>query len=130
MLFIYHPMILILRDVTLNLVMLTYYNTNALIYYEKSLEILRRDISDEDNLADVLVNTGAICLNQNNYNESLLYYSEALQIKKKTDPENNTLIAAINSCIAELFFKQNNYDKALEHYVQSLEILKKFRKQY
>ncbi|CAF1481950.1 unnamed protein product [Adineta steineri] len=99
-------------------------DTNAIVYYEKSLEILRRDISDEDILADVLVNMGTIYMNQNHYDDSLLHYLEALNIKKKTDPENKTLIGTINSCVGKLFLKQNNYDEALEYYLQSLEILK------
>ncbi|CAF4466749.1 unnamed protein product [Rotaria sp. Silwood2] len=99
-------------------------NTNALISYKNSLEILRRSTIEEDELANVLTNIGTIYLDQDNYNESLLHYSEALEIKRKTDPENSTLISGINSCIAKSFFKQNNYDKALEHYLQALELLK------
>ncbi|CAF1432614.1 unnamed protein product [Didymodactylos carnosus] len=98
--------------------------THALICYEKCLKVLRRDTTYEDELANVLINIGAIYLGQNNYNESLSHYSEALKFKRKTDPENPTLISAINRCIARSFFKQDNYDKALEHYFLSLEILK------
>ncbi|CAM4901284.1 unnamed protein product [Rotaria socialis] len=67
---------------------------------------------------------GAICLDQNNYNDSLLHYSEALKIKKKTDPSNNALIGAIISCIGKSLFKKHNYDEALEHLIEAFEILK------
>ncbi|CAF1026720.1 unnamed protein product [Rotaria magnacalcarata] len=98
--------------------------TNALMCYEKCVEILRRDTSDEDELANVLINMGAIYLDQSSYNDSLLHYSEALKIKKKTDPSNNTLVGAITSCIGKSLFKQHNYDEALVHFIEAFEILK------
>jgi tetratricopeptide (TPR) repeat protein len=58
----------------------------AIIYFNKSLEV-RREISDNEGIANCLNNLGMIYKEQGNYSKSIDYFTQSLKIRDKIKDE-------------------------------------------
>lgn len=98
----------------------------ALEYYEKTLEIERRILPENDpSLATTLNQIGVVYHKMKNYSKALKFYEESLEMRKKTLPENHPEIATSYGCIGLVYSNMDNCPTALTYYQKSLQIKKK-----
>jgi tetratricopeptide (TPR) repeat protein len=101
-------------------------NTEAITYYEKSLEINQKSLPENHpNLASSYNNIGAVYDNMGEYSKALSYYEKALEIKQKTLPANHPHLATSYNNIGEAYDSMGEYSKALSSHEKALEIWKK-----
>lgn len=92
---------------------------NALTYYKKSSEIMRK----QDNPTGIILSErgqGLVLWRTGNYRESLEHLKLAMRIAKKTD--DNRLIASLFIDIANLSFDVGNFTKAIKYYENSITV--------
>jgi tetratricopeptide (TPR) repeat protein len=88
--------------------------TEAITYYEKSLEISQKTLPENHpDLATSYNNIGAVYGDMGEYSKALSYYEKALEIKQKTLPENHPLLATSYNNIGAVYYKMGEYSKAL-----------------
>ena len=75
---------------------------------------------DKTTLADILVNTGNIYFNQQNYQVANEYFFKCLDISKEIDYKAG--IAAAYNNIGEIHRVNSNFEQALDYYAKSLEL--------
>jgi tetratricopeptide (TPR) repeat protein len=96
----------------------------AIIYFNKSLEV-RREISDNEGIANCLNNLGMIYKEQGNYSKSIDYFTQSLKIRDKIKDELG-IGSSLNN-IGLIYDEQNDYEQALKYYVRSLKIFEKIK---
>lgn len=91
--------------------------------YKKSLESCRNSsMPNELEIASILHNIGLEYDNKlNDFDQALIYYKEALEIHRKSYP-NNPNIAKLITDIGNVYFKQSKYDNALMYYLEYIEM--------
>jgi len=100
--------------------------TEALEYYEKSLEILKKTLpAHHPDLATSYSNFGLVYNRMGEYSKALEYYEKDLEIKKKALPANHPDFASSYNNIGLVYDSMGEYSKALECYEKSLEIYQK-----
>ncbi|MDQ3801054.1 MAG: tetratricopeptide repeat protein [Acidobacteriota bacterium] len=94
-------------------------------YYLQCLDDFAHQLS-QDERATTLNNLAILHSNQNNYEEALKEYEEALQIYRSLDDINpNTYLSDVAMTLnnlAILHSNQNNYEEALEEFEEALQI--------
>jgi tetratricopeptide (TPR) repeat protein len=100
--------------------------TEAITYYEKSLEIKQKTLpANHHNLATSYNNIGNVYYNMGEYSKALSYYEKALEIKQKTLPANHPSLASSYNNIGEVYRNMGEYSKALSSHEKALEISQK-----
>lgn len=87
-------------------------------YAEQGLQMTEKDAIER---AKVLITLGIIYNSQKNFEPSLQYLEEALEIVKKL--KNKEAEADVLHNIGVYYYGQNQYEKALAYYLQSLKII-------
>jgi tetratricopeptide (TPR) repeat protein len=101
-------------------------HTEALSYYEKSLEIRRKTLpANHPHLATSYNNIGNVYYNMGEYSKALSYYEKALEILQKTLPVNHPHLATSYNNIGLVYYNMGEYSKTLSYYEKVLEILQK-----
>jgi len=95
------------------------YDTKAMEFYSKSLEICRK-IEDREGVAYALKNIAILYELQNWYDDALAYHMEALQIRKKQGDKFQIVSSLLN--VAVSYNGINSYSKALEYLDQAEEL--------
>src|SRR5690606_39596083 len=98
------------------------FRSNALIHYEKSIEI-KRTLNDLDGEASTLLNIGVLYFYQKDYEKSLFYAKQSLEMYKKLNNEKRTS-AALNN-IGATYRLLKKYDEAIETYNEALALKEK-----
>ncbi|CAF3600527.1 unnamed protein product [Rotaria socialis] len=92
-------------------------------FYEKSLEIKRKTLSeDDDALAPIYSNIGSVHTNMGEYSKALEFYKKSLKIKELSLPPNHPSLATSYNNIASVYDNMRESLKALEFYEKSLKI--------
>ena len=100
--------------------------TEALEYYEKSIEIKKKTLpANHPSLAASYNNIGLVYYNMGEYSKALEYYEKSLEIRKKTLPTSHPHLATCYNNIGNVYGSMGEYSKTLEYYEKSLEIRKK-----
>jgi len=89
---------------------------NALLYYDRELEIAR-DLNNQEKESAALNNIAGIYAEQGNYDKALEYYNKSLQLK--SDPSS---IAATYTNIATVYSDKGDKNKAVEYYKKAIEL--------
>ncbi|CAF4613927.1 unnamed protein product [Rotaria magnacalcarata] len=98
----------------------------AVKFYEKSLEIKRKTLPEDDaSLAPTYSNIGEVYRNMGEYSKALEYYEKGLEITKKALPPTHPDLATSYNNIGLVYKNMGEYLKALEYYEKDLEITKK-----
>jgi tetratricopeptide (TPR) repeat protein len=99
--------------------------TEAITYYEKSLEIRQKTPENHPDLANSYNNIGDVYINIGEYSKALSYYEKALEIYQKTLPANHPNLATSYNNIGLVYKDMGEYSKALSYYKKALEIRQK-----
>ncbi|CAF2060552.1 unnamed protein product [Rotaria magnacalcarata] len=96
----------------------------AVKFYEKSLEIKRKTLPEDDaSLAPTYSNIGEVYRNMGEYSRALEYYEKSLKIIEiSLHPTHPDLASSYNN-IGEVYRNMGEYSKALEFYEKSNKIL-------
>lgn len=102
------------------------YYDDAIIEFEKSLEIIEKDKTDAIDISIVLSNLGSAHTFVNNYNEAIKYLSEAIEssnsnLEQDTDEHNKVQYIYYNN-LALAQKKNNQFDDAIKNYEIALEL--------
>ncbi|CAF1236257.1 unnamed protein product [Rotaria sordida] len=99
--------------------------SQALSYYEKSLDIKKKILSPNDiGLASSYNNIGMVYDNMGEYSKALSSYERAFDIYKKALPPNHPDLASSYGNIGNVYAEIGEYSKALSSYERALEIRK------
>ncbi|CAF5221597.1 unnamed protein product, partial [Rotaria magnacalcarata] len=92
----------------------------AVKFYEKSLEIKRKTLSEDDvSLADTYGNIGIVYKNMGEYSKALEYYEKANKIFEiSLSPTHPDLATSYNN-IGSVYDSMGEYSKALQYYEKS-----------
>jgi tetratricopeptide (TPR) repeat protein len=97
--------------------------TEAITYYEKSLEIRQKTLpANHLNLAGSYNNIGIVYNNMGEYSKALSSHETALEIRQKTLPANHPDLATFYNNIGEVYRNMGEYSKTLSYYEKALEI--------
>jgi tetratricopeptide (TPR) repeat protein len=88
---------------------------NALLYYDRQLEIYR-NLNDEEGESKALNNIGGIYQDQGNYDKALEYYNKSLQLKNEPSS-----IAVTYNNIAVIYSEKGDNNKAVEYHKKAIE---------
>jgi tetratricopeptide (TPR) repeat protein len=100
--------------------------TEAITYYEKSLEIKQKTLpANHPDLADSYNNIGSVYDDMGEYSKALSYYEKALEIYQKTLPANHPDLATSYNNIGSVYVNMGEYSKALSSYEKALETYQK-----
>jgi len=100
--------------------------TEALEYYEKSLEIDQKTLpTNHPDFAQSYNNIGSVYEKMGEYSKALEYYEKSLEIYQKTLPANHPSLATSYNNIGLVYDSMGEYSKALEYFEKSLEIYQK-----
>ncbi|CAF2047614.1 unnamed protein product [Rotaria magnacalcarata] len=95
----------------------------AVRFYEKSLEIKRKTLPEDDaSLANTYNNIGSVYDNMGEYLKALEFYQKARKIKEKSMSPDNPDLALIYNNIGGVYDNMGEYSKALAFYEKSLKI--------
>jgi tetratricopeptide (TPR) repeat protein len=101
-------------------------HTDAITYYEKSLEIRQKTLpANYPSLATSYNNIGEVYRNMGEYSKALSSHEKALEIYQKTLPANHPLLATSYNNIGFVYNNMGEYSKALSYYEKALEIRQK-----
>ncbi|CAF4171752.1 unnamed protein product, partial [Adineta steineri] len=96
----------------------------ALSYYDKALEILKKTLSSEHPyLATLYSNIGSVFDKIGEYWKALSLHEKALEIYQKTLPSNHPLLATSYNNSGFVYYKMKDYSKALSYLERVLDIL-------
>lgn len=97
--------------------------TNALHYYQKSLEIDEKHLSPNDqNLANLYNNIGSVHSNQDDLDQALHFFEKCLKIALDIPEQNRHQIAATYNNIAEVHRKKGDHENALRYHKLALDM--------
>ncbi len=91
---------------------------SSMVNYKRSASHYK--LSDPIGYSTALNNLGALHLNQGNYEESFVYYKEALEGAKKNNSKLKEAIVILN--LGELLIKLENYPEALKYFKNALKL--------
>ncbi|CAF3783683.1 unnamed protein product [Rotaria socialis] len=95
----------------------------AVKFYEKSLEIYRKTLSEDDaSLAPTYGNIGQVYDSMGEYSKALEFYEKSLKIYEISLPANHPDLATSYNNIGLVYDIMGEYSKALEFYEKSLKI--------
>ncbi|CAF3361473.1 unnamed protein product [Rotaria socialis] len=95
----------------------------AVKFYEKSLEIKRKTLPEDDaSLAATYSVIGTVYYNMGDYSKALEFHEKAYKIYEKTLPPNHPNLATSYNEIGVVYNNMGEYSKALEYYERSLKI--------
>lgn len=98
----------------------------AILLYEKSLEIRLNNLSEDDlSLANIYDNIGSAYKGIRDYSKALTFYTKALVIKKKNLPTKHPSLAATCNNIGHMYNKIGRPAKAVDLYDTARRILEK-----
>lgn len=98
---------------------------SAIYYYNKSLEIRKKHISDSHpSIALSYHNMGTAYHDKGEYKKALECYINALMAHQKGYGENNVLSANVYNAMGNLFSDVGNYKKAIDFFEESIRIMK------
>ncbi|CAF3114770.1 unnamed protein product [Rotaria socialis] len=96
----------------------------AVTFYEKSLEIERKTLPEDDaSLAPTNSNIGLVYDNLGEYSKALEFYEKSLEIREISLPLNHPDLAISYANIGSVYSNMGEYSKALEFYEKSLKIM-------
>ncbi|CAF5205817.1 unnamed protein product, partial [Rotaria magnacalcarata] len=87
-------------------------------------ELLKGAFTDSD-IAYIYHELGRVRKGQGEYPEAIKFYEKALEIDRKTLPEDDSSLAPTYSNIGQVYNNMGEYSKALEYYEKSLKIKEK-----
>ena len=100
---------------------------NALVFYEKALELFRETVGENHLGTGASYNgIGIIYYYKGNLDKALEYLSKAMDIQIKILGDDNPDVLASYNNIARVYRDKGDLDHALYYYIKSLEIQKKF----
>ncbi|CAF1395930.1 unnamed protein product [Rotaria sordida] len=98
----------------------------AVAFYEKSLEIKRKTLSeDHPSLANTYNNIGLAYKNMGDYSKAVEFNKKTIKIKEKALSPNDPDLALSYNNIGGMYKNMGDYSKALEFYQNSHKILEK-----
>jgi tetratricopeptide (TPR) repeat protein len=101
-------------------------HTEAITYYEKSLEIRQKTLSENHpDLANSYNNIGNVYRNMGEYSKALSSHKKAVEIDQKTLPANHPDLASSYNNIGGVYDNMGEYSKALSSHEKALEIRQK-----
>jgi tetratricopeptide (TPR) repeat protein len=101
-------------------------NTEAITYYENSLEIFQKTLPENHPyLASSYNNIGLVYSNMGEYSKALSFHEKDLEISRKTLPENHPHLATSYNNIGLVYRDMGEYSKALSYLEKALEIYQK-----
>ncbi|CAF1523540.1 unnamed protein product [Rotaria magnacalcarata] len=83
---------------------------------------LLKGASTASDIAHIYHQLGLLKVDQGKYPEAIKFYEKALEIDRKTLPEDDTSLAPTYSNIGNVYNNMGEYSKALEYYENALEI--------
>ncbi|CAF1205064.1 unnamed protein product, partial [Rotaria magnacalcarata] len=93
----------------------------AVKFYEKSLEIKRKTLPEDDaSLAPTYSNIGEVYHNMGEYSKALEYYEKSLKIYQISLPPTHPWLATSYSNIGRVYSSMGEYSKALEYYEKDI----------
>ncbi|CAM4815286.1 unnamed protein product [Rotaria magnacalcarata] len=99
---------------------------DAVEFYEKSLEIYRKTLPEDDaSLAPTYTNIGGVYNNMGEYSKALEYYEKDLEITKKALPPTHPDLATSYNNIGITYYGMGDYSKALSYLEKALGICRK-----
>ncbi|CAF4994063.1 unnamed protein product, partial [Rotaria magnacalcarata] len=99
---------------------------DAVEFYEKSLEIYRKTLPEDDaSLAPTYTNIGGVYNNMGEYSKALEYYEKDLEITKKALPPTHPDLATSYTSIGVAYYGMGDYSKALPLLEKALDIFRK-----
>jgi tetratricopeptide (TPR) repeat protein len=100
--------------------------TEAITYYEKSLEINQKMLPENhSSLATIYNSIGLVYSTMSEYSEALSHCEKALEIRQKTFPANHPNLASSFNNIGQVYNKMGEYSKALSYHEKALEVKQK-----
>jgi len=96
------------------------YYDSAIIFFKESLEYRQKQNAGPKYIAPVLLNIGAVCYKNENYDLAIQYFDGALE--KYIELQDSARIASCYSNLGMVSKKTENYSKAIEDYKKALEI--------
>ena len=101
------------------------YYDSAIIFFKESLEYRQKQNAGPKYIAPVLLNIGAVCYKNENYDLAIQYFDGALE--KYIELQDSARIASCYSNLGMVSKKTENYSKAIEDYKKALEIKDKIK---
>lgn len=100
--------------------------SQALVYYNKSLEIRKQVLKSNDpNIAHSYNGIGIVYKNLGNYDLALDYYKKGLDIYLEYFDDNNNTLPMSYSNIGTIFMNKGDFAEANKYYMLSLNLCKK-----
>ncbi len=97
---------------------------NALVYFKKSLEIIKKELSEHDiTLCLSYKYIGQAYYKLNELDSALKYYKEAEKFAEKKLDRKNKDFSGIYLLQARVYYQMKDYYYALEYYQKSLKLL-------
>lgn len=103
-------------------------HANAMLYYKKSIAVLRRQTKDSIPLASAILNTGDEYLNHGDYDSALIYFAESGEIFEKVDYPIGKAYNLGN--IGVVYANMGNNKRAEENMNEAIRILEKAEDYY
>ncbi|CAF0716866.1 unnamed protein product [Adineta steineri] len=92
---------------------------------EELYNVLLEQTSGEDEKAHYYVSLGIVQYQKGDYEKSIWYYEQALQIEQKALPSNHPNLASSYNNIGSTYVNMGEYSKALSYFEKALEIKRK-----
>ncbi len=92
--------------------------SKALLYFRMALENYRKTRA-KNNEHEVLNNIGTLLIDQNRFNEALIFYDHLL---REIDTSNKILLGVVYTCIGHIYQRQNQYNTSLEFNKKALQV--------
>ncbi|CAF0760316.1 unnamed protein product [Adineta steineri] len=92
---------------------------------EELYNVLLEQTSSEGEKAHYYVSLGIVQYQKGDYEKSIWYYEQALQIEQKTLPSNHPNLASSYNNIGSTYVNMREYSKALSYFEKALEIKQK-----
>jgi tetratricopeptide (TPR) repeat protein len=89
---------------------------------EELYKVLLKQTSEEDKKAHYYNQLGYVKDDQGDYKEAIRYYEQGLEIKQRTLPQNDPLLATSYNNIGAAYRNMGEYPEALSFYEKALEI--------
>ncbi|CAF5223833.1 unnamed protein product, partial [Rotaria magnacalcarata] len=94
-------------------------------HFDQAVELyneLLKGASDDSDRAHIYHQLGVMNYHQGKYQEAIEFYEKALEIDRKTLPEDDASLAPTYGAIGTVYKNMGEYSKALEFYGKSLKI--------
>ena len=99
--------------------------------FDKALDtaLLARELAENSGDKKILLkslnNLASLCFKQENFDDAMKFYSEALTLANELN--NNSELAAINTSLGRIYRRLGNYEKAIENDLKAIEIFENLK---